>query len=728
MVKKIRIISIYILTLLIVSVSSNLLVHASEQNDNSICYIEDKYYDDIESAILDAKENDTIILFKDLEINSPIIVNSKNISIKGKTGNESIKRGQTLLNNIFSLSNGSTLTLENITLDGSAVWSDPSLTLEAVKNRTNLGVVAKSAFIKIENSTLNLLAGTTIQNCYIDNQIDAGAIFARKSLINIYDGAIIQDCVANSGDNYAGGIYCDSTKINMEGGIFRRCAAMQIDSNSGAAMFIRDSSTLEMKNNSVISDCYNAEYGALTARESNIIMRNRASVVGNEGKEGAAILGYTSSNIEMRDDALITNNIANGAGNVYISGNTHNPNAASGLSMFDNSSIQNNSAVKAGAVYLSSGEINMFDNSLIQNNIASDDGGGIFSVGNTYINLFSSKILNNKAGKKGDAIFHNGKELNLNASNVKIDNSIYLAGTNNENAKTISLIGIPVEDHKYILDTDETGTFEGRDVVRVGCINMNGEFYSVEDASHFQNSFTHLSLCVNKGAYYYGSLNDHSHDSYLVLVNGFDINIDETIKNGSILTDKEKATSGEIVSLSINAEEEYEIESLKVKNDKTGEEIVVSNGMFIMPDSSVTISATFLQKTYNVIINDNILNGIIKTDIDSAAKGEKVFIEIMPEKGYFLNNLIVINQDTNESILISNNTFIMPNADVIITASFEMINDQTQSEDSTNLSKDSGTQHKGVDTYDNSSTQLYKYLIMISGFGILFILKKSKLN
>ena len=73
-------------------------------------------------------------------------------------------------------------------------------------------------------------------------------------------------------------------------------------------------------------------------------------------------------------------------------------------------------------------------------------------------------------------------------------------------------------------------------------------------------------------------------------------------KNGKVTVDKTSAKKGEKVTLTITSEKGYELDNLVVK-DLDGGFITVTDGIFEMPATDVTISATF--KKVAVAVEDN---------------------------------------------------------------------------------------------------------------------------
>ena len=73
----------------------------------------------------------------------------------------------------------------------------------------------------------------------------------------------------------------------------------------------------------------------------------------------------------------------------------------------------------------------------------------------------------------------------------------------------------------------------------------------------------------------------------------YKVTVSPTPANGTVSADKSSASEGETVSLTIEPNENYILDSLKVVNKTTGKSITLSGNQFKMPASDVTVSATF---------------------------------------------------------------------------------------------------------------------------------------
>jgi LPXTG-motif cell wall-anchored protein len=527
----------YIFTLCVVSIISVVPIRtgiaAGPQTAASVCHIGSEYYDTIAEAVTAASSGDTVYVIKDNTLSASIPI-SKQITIIGETNGLKISRNSAI--EMFVLDGLSAiLTLQNIILDGGAVWSDTTSSVAAVKARTNSGLtVGMQAMVSAKNgSTLNLESGATLRNAnsFWNSDIGFGVVFnGWNSNINMYDGAVNENATGGTqnGGNYSAGVCVNNGGIfNMYGGVIRGCYATDSNSNCGAAVFIRSDNlgsagTFNMYGNArVTGNCSNT-FGAITIRASYFNMYDSSTVDNNSGYYAGGVIAYTFAAMTMHNDSSVSyNNAGLRAGGVYITSSTSVSGSISSLTMYDRSKLSNNTADSmGGGCYIRDGFITMYDNSEISDNNA-PQGGGLclpISTGIEVANLISGKILNNSSSGDGSAIYFGGTGLNLNAQSFQADNEIFLTGDGtNINAKVVSLIGGP-DTNSYLLDTDATNdTFAGRDVVRPASISLDGMVYETGNASSYAGFFTHTSMDVVKGADYYGSMNETSHDTFLVL-------------------------------------------------------------------------------------------------------------------------------------------------------------------------------------------------------------------
>ena len=145
----------------------------------------------------------------------------------------------------------------------------------------------------------------------------------------------------------------------------------------------------------------------------------------------------------------------------------------------------------------------------------------------------------------------------------------------------------------------------------------------------------------------------------------------EEIENGTVSVDKTSATSGETVKITATADDTYELSALSV-TDENGNKIPVTDGSFTMPEGNVVVSATFASIFHNICIAQDIENGTVSVDKESAAQGETITVTAEPDEGYQLASIHVMDSNGNE-ITVTENTFTMPKAHVTVSATFASI-------------------------------------------------------
>ena len=153
----------------------------------------------------------------------------------------------------------------------------------------------------------------------------------------------------------------------------------------------------------------------------------------------------------------------------------------------------------------------------------------------------------------------------------------------------------------------------------------------------------------------------------------FSITINDA-EHGTVTSNKQTASIGETVTLTINPDSDYELDTLTVV-DESSNPITVTNNQFIMPASNVTVSATFIINTYTISVGQT-TNGSVTSNKQTASAGETVTLTINPDSGYELDTLTVVDESSNP-ITVTNNQFTMPESNVNVSATF-IINYNTQ--------------------------------------------------
>lgn len=158
-------------------------------------------------------------------------------------------------------------------------------------------------------------------------------------------------------------------------------------------------------------------------------------------------------------------------------------------------------------------------------------------------------------------------------------------------------------------------------------------------------------------------------------VQKFDI-IMEKAQNGEVLATKSSAQFGETVEIFVSPAAGYQIDQLTINpNGVVLTQNSTSRYTFSMPAQQVTISATFkaveiVEGGYSVTASAN--NGKILVSPSPAKAGDKIEVMLSPNEDYVLDSIIAQPQVELTKINENAYSFIMPEEDVRIEASFKL--------------------------------------------------------
>jgi len=153
-------------------------------------------------------------------------------------------------------------------------------------------------------------------------------------------------------------------------------------------------------------------------------------------------------------------------------------------------------------------------------------------------------------------------------------------------------------------------------------------------------------------------------------VTKYTVTIADGIEHGTVEADVKEAAAGATVTLSNTPATGYELDSYVVLAGLVP--VVVTDGKFTMPESDVTVSATFKEKTvvtYTITVDDEIEHGSISADKATAKAGETITLSATPADGYVLDYYLVGTELIQFPI--EGNTFEMQDYDMYVTAVFK---------------------------------------------------------
>lgn len=158
------------------------------------------------------------------------------------------------------------------------------------------------------------------------------------------------------------------------------------------------------------------------------------------------------------------------------------------------------------------------------------------------------------------------------------------------------------------------------------------------------------------------------------------INVDSAIANGKVSTaPAARAAAGTTVTLSAEPDTGYELVGYTVTKDGGGA-VTVTNGQFTMPDSAVTVSATFkkveipeppvVETTHDVhIVNSE--GGIVNANPGEAVKDTTIKLTSGSDyRHYFVGYKVWT--ESGKTVTVSNDSFTMPDEDVYVKGIFKL--------------------------------------------------------
>ena len=146
--------------------------------------------------------------------------------------------------------------------------------------------------------------------------------------------------------------------------------------------------------------------------------------------------------------------------------------------------------------------------------------------------------------------------------------------------------------------------------------------------------------------------------------------------NGKVISDKETASEGKTVVLTVTPEDGYYLDQLTVKTKSDTPVPVQNNGdgtyTFVMPNEAVTVTSSFkagVTGNYNIIVYTP-KNGATVASQNKANEGEVITVTTAPAQGYTLGYISVVDTK-GKGVVVTNMgngvyTFQMPASDVAI--------------------------------------------------------------
>ena len=258
--------------------------------------------------------------------------------------------------NAFTVNPNASLTLSDVTVDGSYAGSRALLLENSASLTINSGTItgAETGVWTSGGCTVTMNSGTVNGAVYV-----MGDAFYDRSQFTFTDGTI-------NGRVWLSSIDGVGTDMEMTGGTITGGNA-----ENGGGIFVADDSTCTISGGS--------------------ISNNKAESGGGVYVEGGGAL-------TVQSDAQITSNNATSGGGVYV--------ASGGSCTINDGAITQNTATSGGGVYVASGGSLTIDGGAITNNEATGGGGGVYAEATLKFN--SGTISQNTAGGNGGGIYAAG--------------------------------------------------------------------------------------------------------------------------------------------------------------------------------------------------------------------------------------------------------------------------------------------------------------------------------
>jgi hypothetical protein len=141
-------------------------------------------------------------------------------------------------------------------------------------------------------------------------------------------------------------------------------------------------------------------------------------------------------------------------------------------------------------------------------------------------------------------------------------------------------------------------------------------------------------------------------------------------EGGTINANVSTAYPGEVITLTATANSGYFFSVWDVR-DANSNNISVTDNQFVMPNSDVTVSASFVQGC-NVTIAE-VEHGTVTASATQGVPGTTITLTATPDADYFLSTWVVYQTgDVLNTVTVTNNSFVLPAYDVTVVAIFKM--------------------------------------------------------
>ena len=344
---------------------------------------------------------------------------SGNVTI---SGGGTIKRGD-FTGHLISVPEGSSLTLENITLDGGAEYSGETNSL-LNRGTENIGITAEGALV-YSSGRLTINEGTNLQNNFWKSASSgSAAVYVAKGTTTMNGGAICN----NYGGRFGAGVYVHSnTEFNLNGGTisYNHC-------DVGGGISPRGKMTMKGGD---ISYNYAKAGGAIRGLEGGNIKITGGEIHNNQSYgQGGGIYTYNSI-LEVSGGKIYKNESKSTGGAIDASGKS--------LTITGGKIYENKSESNGGGIHVSGANVYLLNGTIEKNSISNGKGGGVyihnhynFTLGNVIIK--GNELINSDNSTRDD--------IAINYQSDKVDDVkwVCLSRTDYSDELHFSFLGNPI--------------------------------------------------------------------------------------------------------------------------------------------------------------------------------------------------------------------------------------------------------------------------------------------
>ena len=466
-------------------------------------------------------------------------------------------------------------------------------------------------------------------------------------------------------NNESNGVSSTDTAIGSGGAIYvsgTGTTANVLDSTftnntatSGGAISVSGVSNLYITDSKFIANTTTKNGGAITISNGNLFLNGDNLFIENiAGTNGGAIYLSNSSNLQVNEGSIFDGNAAtNGSGGAIYMTRTRgtDPETEKNTVYLDGATfVNNNSKSYGGALYVHNSAIDINNSTFggfdddeqpIGNN-TNGDGGAIYMVQMSVVNVNNSSFLNNDATDGGAIMLSNGYELNVVNSTFKYNSASTGNGgaisafyTQNEHGAVVNISNNTTDNE------DAITLFEGNTAyLNGGAVYLGSQVTANISGTEFKNNTATSEETDNKG--HGGALSTISSTSLTISNTTFDGN--STLSGGALYVTETPVNIGDNTSFINNS-----ANTAGAAMFDTCSDIVISGENIIFEGNSSTSStggALYFEKARPGEDKQILINGVTFTNNTGKTSGGAIYVhnsDITVRNSTFTENTVPTN-------------------------------------------------------------------------------------